>query len=211
MTPEQLIAALEWRYAVKKFDATRKIPAASWQALERALVLSPSSFGLQPWRFYVIDEPAVRERLVAASWKQRQVADASHLVVFAIKSELGAADVERFIDRTVEVRGVPKESLAGYQKVILQFLSHPGFDVDTWSMRQLYIALGNFMTAAAMIDVDTCPLEGLSPPQYDEILGLPAQGYRTVVACAAGYRAADDKYADAKKVRFAHDEMVRHV
>ena len=208
---EDVVAGLRWRYAVKKFDATRKIPAATWQALEDALVLSPSSFGLQPWGFFVVENADLRRQLVAASWNQHQVVDASHLVVFAVKKGLGPADVERYIARTVEVRGLPASTFAGYQKAILGFLATPGFDVDAWSAKQLYLALGQFMTSAALLGIDTCPMEGLDPAAYDRILGLPARGYATFCACPAGYRSPDDRYALAPKVRFAASEVIHRI
>lgn len=205
-----VLGQLQWRYAVKKFDSQKKIPAPLWDALEKSLVLAPSSFGLQPWKFLVVTEATVKERLVAASWNQRQVADGSHHVVFAIKADLGAADVERYLKRVSSVRKTPLEALDGFRKVLLGFLAQPEekFDVDDWSARQVYLALGQFMTAAAMLGVDTCPMEGIDPKKYDEILGLVPGGYRTVVACVAGYRAADDKYATMPKVRYEADEVV---
>src|SRR5262245_7373412 len=106
---------LNWRYAVKKFDPTRKIPSLTWQTLEHSLVLSPSSWGLQPWKFYVVDDPALRKKLQSATWGQSQVVDASHFVVFAVKANVGAADAQRLIDRTCEVRSVPSAALEGYK------------------------------------------------------------------------------------------------
>src|SRR5262245_31659550 len=165
MDPDALVGALEWRYAVKKFDAARRIPAATWDALEKALVLTPSSWGLQPWRFVVVEDAAVKERLVAASWNQRQVADASHVVVFAVEREVTAALVERHIARTAEVRGVAPATLDGFRKVLLSFVATPKekLDLRHWAALQAYIALGNFMTAAAVLGVDACPMEGIVP------------------------------------------------
>ena len=208
---ETLLTQLRWRYATKKFDPTKKISAADWRALEETLVLAPSSFGLQPWRFIVVSNPAVREKLVPVSWGQRQVADASHLVIFAIKRGLNAADVDRFMDRTAEVRNVPAASFDDFKKMLLGFLAAPGFDVDAWATRQAYIALGQFMAGAALLGIDACPMEGLEPARYDEILGLEKEGYATVVACPAGYRAADDKYATLPKVRFAPEQVITRV
>lgn len=210
-TPDALLRALTWRYAVKKFDATRRIPADTWAALEQSLVLTPSSFGLQPWAFFLVRDPARREALVGASWGQRQVADASHLVVFAIRQGLAAADVDRYVARIAEVRGVAADTLAGYRKVMLGFLGRPAeqFDVDEWAARQVYIALGQFMAAAAVLGIDTCPMEGLDPRAYDRILGLEGTGYATVVACPAGYRAPDDRYAAQTKVRYPAADVVR--
>jgi len=210
---DTLLNQLHWRYATKQFDATRKIPAADWQTLEETLLLTPSSFGLQPWRFIVVTNPATKEKLVPASWDQRQVTDASHLVVFAIKKELGPREVDRYLGRIADVRGVTRESLNGFRNVLVDFLAQPAdqFNPQHWAARQAYIALGNLLTSAALLGIDTCPMEGIEPARYDEILGLSAQGYQTVVAAAVGYRAASDKYATLPKVRFAPEEIITHI
>jgi nitroreductase len=210
LSSDQLLAALNWRYATKVFDASKKIPAAVWETLEQALVLSPSSFGLQPWKFVVVTDQAVKAKLVPASWNQTQPADCSHFVVFAVKKNLGADHVEKFLKRTVDLRGGTRESLNGYAQMILGSIAGAAKSgrLDTWQSHQIYIALGQFMAAAALIGVDTCPMEGIDPAQYDQILGLQGTDYTTVVAAAAGYRAASDKYATAKKVRFAPADVI---
>jgi nitroreductase len=210
---ETLLGALNWRYATKKFDPAKKIPAATWSTLESALVLAPSSYGLQPWKFIVADDPALRVKLGAAAYGQTQPVDASHYVVFALKKNLSAADVDHFVERIVAVRGGNKEALKGYRDVMAGSLDRArgaGY-LDSWMAHQSYIALGQFMAAAALLGVDTCPMEGLDPAKYDEILGLTAQGYTTLCACAAGYRSADDKYASAPKVRFPAEDVISHV
>jgi nitroreductase len=213
VTNDTLINQLRWRYATKKFDPTRKISDADWRTLEQVLVLTPSSFGLQPWKCVVVIKPAVRERLVHASWGQRQVADASHLVVFAIKENLGVEDVDRYLKRIADVRGVSVDSLGGFRKMLVDFLesSKSGLDINAWAARQVYLSLGNFITAASLLGIDTCPMEGFEPARYNEILGLDKQGYSAVVLCAAGYRAADDRYASLAKVRFATDDVIARV
>ena len=213
MTPistDTLLSALNWRYATKQFDPTRRIDDATWLALEQAMVLSPSSFGLQPWKFMVIEDPALRERLVAASWGQSQVKDASHLVVFAVRENIGDEHLDRYLARTGEVRGIEVEALTGFRNVIAGSLdgARAAGRLDEWQTRQLYIALGQFMTSAALLGVDTCPMEGLDPAQYDEILGLKGTGWKAVFACPAGYRAADDKYAATPKVRFPAESVI---
>lgn len=207
---ESVLEALNWRYATKGFDASKKIPADTWSALEQSLVLAPSSFGLEPWKFFVVDDAAVRAKLLEASWKQSQVVDASHLVVLAIKTGLNEADVDRSMARTSEVRNVPVESLEGFSNVIKGFMKNVP-DVNVWSAKQTYIALGQLMVSAALMGIDTCPIEGFVPAQYDEILGLPAMGYHAVVVCAVGYRLDDDKYAHLAKVRFPLEEKVQHI
>jgi len=205
-----LLEQLNWRYATKKFDPTQTISEATWQALSESLVLTPSSYGLQPWKFWVITNPAIRAELKPASWNQDQITDSSHLVVFSIKKNLSSEHIDHFIERTAEVRGVTAESLEGYRNVMVSDVVYGArsLTVNEWATRQTYIALGNFMTSAALLGVDTCPMEGLDPAKYDKILGLPSKGYATVVACAAGYRASEDKYADLAKVRFISSEVI---
>ena len=208
----QLLESLEWRYATKKFDASKKIDAKTWETLERALILSPSSYGLQPWKFVVVQDQATREKLKAASWNQTQVTDASHHVVFVIKEKMDEAHITKFIEATASTRGQNPADLEGYKKMMIgDLVNGPRSHViSEWAARQAYIALGNFMTAAAMIGVDTCPLEGLDPVKYDEILGLTGSGWKTVCACPAGYRDAEDKYATSKKVRFDAKDLIIH-
>ena len=213
ITTTTLLEALHWRYAVKKFDPAKKIDAATWLALEESLVLAPSSFGLQPWKFIVVDNPGLRTQLVAASWGQAQVVDASHMVVFALKQDVGEEHIDRYMARTAEVRGTTVEAMAPFKKVIMgsfEGARAKGF-LDTWQSRQVYIALGQFMAVAALLGIDTCPMEGLDPAKYDEILGLAGTGYTTLFACPTGYRAADDKYATTPKVRFPLSEVVTHI
>jgi nitroreductase len=213
LSAADLVEQLKWRYATKQFDPLRKIPAETWAALEEALILTPSSFGLQPWKFLVVTDAELKRALVGASWRQTQPADCSHHVVFAARRNLTEADVDHFISRTAEVRGSGVESLAGYRKVIVGFAANAAKEgwLGEWAIRQVYIALGNFMTSCAAIGVDTCPMEGIVPEQYDEILGLTGGEFTTVVACAAGYRAANDKYGVLAKVRFPVEEIIQRL
>jgi nitroreductase len=208
---KQLLDALQWRYATKVFDATQKIPADLWDALEKSLVLTPTSYGLQPYQFLVVQDAAKRAALLPNSWGQKQVVDCSHFVVFTARTEMKEADVDRFINRSAEVRGVPADSLAAYRGMMLgDVVNGPrGKIAHEWAARQCYIALGNLMTAAAVLGVDACPMEGINPPEYDKILGLAGTGYKTVVALALGYRAAGDKYASLAKIRYETAELVK--
>ncbi len=212
-TNEQLLAALNWRYATKVFDATKKIPADVWSALEQALVLTPTSYGLQPYQFLVINDPAKRAELLPHSWGQKQVVNASHFVVFTARTEMTEADVDKLITRISSVRGVPAESMTPYWNMMISdVVNGPrGKAAHEWAARQAYIALGNLMTCAAVLGVDACPMEGLVPAEYDKVLNLNGSGYATVVACALGYRAAADKYAGLAKVRYATTELVRTI
>jgi len=210
MASEEILKQLHWRYATKKFDATQTIPDDLWKTLEQSLVLAPSSFGLQAWKFFVVRDPEVRQKLVEHSWGQTQVAEASHVVVFTIKKNVDAAYVDHYIARMSEVQGTPIDVLQGFANVVKGFLDRMSpEEIDIWTAKQVYIALGQFMTTAAMLNIDTCPMEGIIPAKYDEVLGL--DGYATKVVCPAGYRAADDKNAARPKVRFPTEEMVQYI
>jgi len=212
--PQEVLKQLEWRYAVKEFDSSKKIPEDVWKVLEQSLVLSPSSFGLQPWKFFVVRNPEIRQQLVEHSpGGQKQVVDASHLIVLAIKEDVNSEDVDTYVQRMSEVRNVPLEKLEGLSNMVKGFLKRPSdvFDKDAWSAKQVYIALGFFMLTAAMLEVDTCPMEGLDPAKYDEVLGLKDKGYSTVVACPVGYRLPTDKYANMAKVRFETEDVVEYL
>jgi len=208
--PDTLISALNWRYATKVFDPSRKVSDADMKVLTESLVLTPSSFGLQPYRFLVVTSPELKAELRGASWGQAQVTDCSHLVLFLARQAMTEADVDHYIRRIAQVRGDQPENLAAYRSMMVGTLvtGPRAATVPEWAARQAYIALGQFMASAALLGLDTCPMEGLDPKKYDEILGLDATPFRTVVACPVGYRAEQDKYASLAKVRFPVEELV---
>jgi nitroreductase len=210
---QQLVDALQWRYATKVFDASKKIPADVWAALEKTLVLTPTSYGLQPYRFLIVLDATKRAALLAHSWGQKQVVDCSHYVVFTARTEMKEADVAKLISRTSEIRGIPEEKLNFYRDMMLGDVvnGERGKTAHEWAARQCYIALGNLMTAAAVLGVDACPMEGIVPAEYDKVLGLSGSGYGTVVACALGYRSAADKYASLAKVRYNIADLVKEI
>ncbi len=210
ISKDQLLAQLQWRYATKKFDSKRKIPAETWASLRDAVVLSPSSYGLQPWRLVDVRDPALRKELQAVSWNQPQIVEASHLVVFAVPHHLTAADVAKFIAQVAKVRGVPVDSLTAYSEMMLgDLINGPRKGMQReWAARQAYIALGTLLMSAALLGVDACPMEGFDPQAYSRILGLEAKGFSAVVVCALGYRDASDQYAAAAKVRFPAEQLI---
>lgn len=210
--PDAVLEQLRWRYATKKFDPARKISPELWAKLEQAPVLSPSSYGLQPWKFVVVTDPEVRKKLHPVSWNQSQILDASHLVVFAAKNPPTPADVERHVARTAQVRGVPPAALDGFKGMMLGSLSRmTEAEAHAWAARQCYIALGVFLSACALAGVDACPMEGFQGAQYDEILGLKAKGLASVVIATAGYRHPDDPAAKFAKSRFDASDVIERV
>jgi nitroreductase len=206
-----LAERLEWRYAVKKFDPSKKIPADVWAGLEKCLLLSASSYGLQPYKFILVMDPALRRKLTPASFGQPQVEASSHFVVFAGRTDIDEKDIDRFIARIAQVRGVKEESLADYRSAMVgDLVKGPRHAwVAHWAARQAYIALGTLLTAAAAAGVDACPMEGFNPDAYDEILGLKAQGLHALCACALGTRSPDDEFQHFKKVRFGKETLLQ--
>ncbi len=209
ITPETLINQLTWRYATKQFDPQRKISPQDWAVLEEALLLSPSSGGLQPWKFIVVTDPSVRAKLLPASYGQAQITQASHLVVLASKDNFGETDVDAHVRHVASVQGVPVEALAPLRGMLVGGIvkSMDENARNAWARNQAYIALGNLLTSAALLGIDACPMEGFDRAQYDAMLGLKAKGLATAVVAAFGYRSANDKYASAPKVRFPKDQV----
>ena len=209
ITPEQLIHQLKWRYATKQFDPTKKISGRDWAALEEALLLSPSSCGLQPWAFMVVKDPAVRAKLLPAVLGQSQIVDASHLVVFASRTNLGESDLDAHLKRVAEVRGVAVEELAEFRSMMVGSIDarHGLVGPQAWARNQVYIALGNLLASAAVMGIDACPMEGIDRAQYDTILGLTKRASHRRMVATLGYRSPDDKYAAAPKVRFPKEKV----
>ena len=207
-----ILSALNWRYACKVFDPAKKIPAETWAELEASLVLTPSSFGLQPWKFIIIQDRELREKLVPHAWNQRQIADCSHLVVMTVPKVLSIEHVDANIARIIEVRGGSADGLLSFRKMVLGFrdgLEAKG-GLEQWAKLQTYIALGQFMLAASLLGLDTCPMEGFVPARFDEILELEKEGRTAAVLCPVGYRSADDRYASLPKVRFEAKDVIEH-
>ena len=212
LSSPQLLEAQQWRYATKAFDPAKPIEPATWATLEQSLVLTPSSYGLQPWKFLVITDAALRAALRPHSWNQAQITDCSHLVVLLRRRTITPADADQLITATASSRGLDPELLAGYRQMIQKdLIEGPRSQVvNQWAANQVYIALGNLLTSAALLGVDTCAIEGFSPADYDRILGLESADYQSCVVCACGYRSSDDKYASLAKVRYSAADLIEH-
>jgi len=199
----EILEALEWRYATKQFDPKKKVSEKDLDELLKVLNLSPSSFGLQPWKFIVVTDQELRERLREAAWNQPQVTDASHLIVLCVRTDLNEGYIRNYIDSISRIRKVPREKLKGYEDTILGFRKALTAEQTlAWSKNQVYISLGFLLEACAMKRIDACPMEGFDPKKVDEILGLKEQNLTSAVLCPIGCRSKSDSHADEKKVRF---------
>jgi nitroreductase len=199
---------LNWRYATQKFDPVRKIPEAEFLELLESLRLAPSSYGLQPWKFVVVRDETIREKLRKHAWNQPQVTDASHLLVLCALKGINPGYVKNFTARIAKSRGVALESLSGYEQAMLNSLkTMPAQALSDWMKRQVYLALGMLLAQCAHKKIDSCPMEGFDAKKFDEILRLKKLDLGSVVLCPIGYRAKDDQYAGLKKVRFTKSEV----
>jgi nitroreductase len=207
---EILFKQMTWRYACKKFDPAKKIREADWNILAETLRHAASSYGLQPWKFIVVQNPEIRKELRNLSWGQSPVTDASHFVVLTYKEKMDEEHIDRHVKQTAKIQGIDVQKLDGYRNVMIgDLVKGPRAQViKWWAQRQTYIAMGSFLTTAAMMEIDALPMEGLDPAGYDKVLGLEDGGYKTVAAIACGYRADDDKYQFSKKVRFDLSDVI---
>lgn len=207
-----LVDKLNWRYATKKFDSTKKIAADKLQYILNAVQLAPSSIGLQHYRVLVVEDADVRAKLREAAYGQAQVTDASQLIVFAAETVMNEAFGKKYIDNVAAVRNVPRETLAGFESMVLGAINgRTPEQLTIWAQKQAYIALGHLIAAASEQDVDSAPMEGFDPAKFDEILGLTEKGLTATVIAAIGYRADDDAFAKLAKVRRPNEDFFIHI
>ncbi|UKJ07804.1 NAD(P)H-dependent oxidoreductase [Solitalea lacus] len=198
-----------FRYATKKFDVTKKLSQQDFSKVLKAITLSASAYGLQPYKFIVVEDPEVREKLKGMSKGQTQITDASHLIVFAHQQIVDNAQIETYIDNIAVTRNISRETLRGFETMMKGTVANLNPEtLSNWNARQTYIALGNLLTYCALEGIDACPMEGFDSNAYDEILGLKEKGLHAIVVAAIGYRANDDTFQFVKKVRKPLNEIV---
>ncbi|WP_405383464.1 NAD(P)H-dependent oxidoreductase [Maribacter sp. LLG6340-A2] len=203
---------LNWRYATKMFDTSKKVSKEDLNTLLDAARLTASSYGLQPYHFYVIEDEDTRSKLRKASYDQAQITDASYLLVLANKPTFDESLVDDYIDNIIETRGVSRENLDGYSQMMKgALMGLPDAQKNSWTANQTYIALGNLMTIAAEMEIDTCPMEGFDNAQYNEILGLNDKNLNAAVVLAIGYRSEEDQTQHYPKVRYSKEEIITHI
>ncbi len=206
------IENLQWRYATKKFDAKQKIAEDDLQNLLQSMQLTASSYGLQPYHIFVITDPEIRKKLQPVSWGQTQIVDASHLIVLANKTEVDADWIDGYLANVSKTRNIPLEALSGYADFMKsKILVLSPEEQAEWSSKQNYLVLGNLLSAAAELKIDTCPMEGFEAEAYNEILGLSKKGLNATVVTAIGYRSSEDETQHYAKVRQPNNELFTHL
>ncbi len=201
-----------WRYATKKFDPNKKLSPDHLDTILEAARLSASSYGLQPYHIFVISDPEIREQLKPVSWGQSQITDASHLLVFAGVSDFDETLVDDYLNRVSKTREIPLDNLKDYGDFMKsKILGLPVQTKQHWAARQVYLALGNVMQAAAELAIDSCPMEGFEVERYNEILGLSQKGLTAAVVLPLGYRSEEDTTQHLAKVRKTKEELFTHI
>ena len=204
-----IINQLKWRYATKKFDANKLLSNDKLEILKEAFNLTALSYGLQTLKLVIVKDKALRETLVEVSYGQRQVVDASHLLVLCIQSKIDETDIDDHFETIEEIRNTPAEILKPFRKQLEStIIKMPEADKASWSSKQAYIALGNLMTVCAIEEIDSCPMEGFLPEALDKLLNLNDHGLNSVLLLPVGYRAEDDMFSSLKKVRKSIDKTV---
>jgi nitroreductase len=211
ITREQIIGALNWRYAVKAFDPSKKVSEENLHTILESGRLAPSTVGLEPWKFILVKNPEIRAKLSAAGYGQPKITQASHLIVIAHRTDAKALPVE-LIERTGKAQGKTTEELSGLKRMAEgSVTSHPNpISCEGWLAAQTYIPLGMMIETAALLGVDAGPMEGFDPKQVDEILGLKEKNLASSTMLALGYR-GEDPFAALPKTRRAFEDVVMEV
>lgn len=197
-----IVKALKWRYAAKKFDPSRVIPNDIIEVIKESFNLTASSYGLQPVKLLLVSNKSILQELVPLSSNQKQVGQASHLCVFCVDTNIDEAYIRSYFENIKSTRNTPDAVLSSFRdSIISSFGSKSTDEIYNWGAKQAYLALGNMLTVCATQEIDACPMEGFDPVAYDAFFKLKEKGLRSALVMPIGYRAKDDMFADMKKVR----------
>ncbi len=202
------IENLKWRYATKKFDTSKTISNEDFETLKKAMQLTASSYGLQPYKILNIEDKEIREKLCAASWNQSQIEDASHMIVLANMTDFGDELVDNYFDNVIDTRNVTKEDVTDYANTIKSTIGQLSQEQKAvWTAKQAYIVVGNLLSAAAQLKIDACPMEGFQSEEYNKILDLNSKNLNAAVVVTLGYRSEEDETQHYKKVRKPENKL----
>ncbi len=204
----QIIEDLNWRYATKRFDSTQKISKKDLETIKESLRLVPSSYGLQPLKYIFVESKNIREQLVPASYGQRQVQDASHLILICSHQKMEEKQIDAYLENVAKTRDVELSTTKGYGDFMKQTISRMSEnEIKSWNDKQAYIALGQLLQTCSTLRIDATPMEGFDSNQYAEILGMNNEEYKINLVCPIGYRHEEDSSKDLKKVRKSLEEL----
>ncbi len=203
-----LIENLKWRYATKRFDSNKKLNSANLELLKESVRLSASSYGLQLYKVLIIEDEKMKALLKDASWGQAQITEASHIFVFCNYSKVTSQQIDEYLQLKASIQNLKTDDLKAYGDFMKNtLLGMAEEQMNNWTAKQCYIALGNLLAASADLKIDACPMEGFEPEKYNKILGLKDKGLNAAVIAAVGYRSQDDQTQFAAKVRKPLEEL----
>ena len=204
------LEALQQRYSVKKFDKEKIVPAENIKNILKAAQLSASSLGLQPYEILVVESEDVKQKLIPAYYNPSQISTCSHMIILVSKKNLDENYLSKYFQHISKVRDIALENLDPFKNTINQHVERlSAEEINFWAEKQAYIVLGNLMFAAALENVDTCPMEGFNKEKIEEILDLDTKNESVSVTLALGYRAEDDIFQNFKKVRKPDDKLFK--
>ena len=206
------IKALQWRYAVKKFDEKKILPESKVDILKQAFNLTATSYGLQPIRLVVVKNKELQESLKEKAMNQVQLSTASHVLVICIEDNVDKEFILNYFERVKQTRETPDEILDPFKNFLLEdFGNKSNEELAIWAKNQAYLVLGTLLTVCATEEIDACPMEGFLPEAYDELLNLKEKNLKSVLVLPVGYRAKDDIFSSFKKVRRAEEDAIINI
>jgi nitroreductase len=205
---KKIVEDLNWRYAVKQYDADKKLTTEQLDIIKESLRLTPSAYGIQPLKFIFVSSPALREEIKEIAFNQGQVVDASHLLIICSYKSIDESYLDNHVDLVTGIRNTPPERAAGFSEFLKKnILKMPDSTVEPWNVHQAYIALGQLLHTCASIRVDATPMEGFNAKKLDELLGLEEQNLKSVLLCPIGFRSTEDSYQHLTKVRKTSEQL----
>lgn len=207
-----IIEKLKWRYAVKNFNADKKLSEEKIATLKESFNLTATSYGLQPLKMLVVSNPEVIKEMVPMSMNQAQVGNASHILVICTETKIDKKYIKDYFNLVEEIRSTPRKILDPFQEYLITSFSEKSTDdINVWMQKQAYLALGNLLTVCAVEDIDACPIEGFNPSEYNTYFKLKEKGLASVLVLAVGYRSEEDIFSGFKKVRRGVEEVIINI
>lgn len=205
----KLIENLNWRYATKQFDVTKKINENDLEKIIESFRLTPSSFWLEPWKLIIVESKDLREKLLPVSWNQKQIVDASHLLVFTRVKTIDDNYIDKCLDNSSKITWASRDDLKWYEDMMKWYFSNLTSEMKaSWARDQVFLALWNVMNSLSDLRIDSCAIWGFDSVKYDEILWLSDLDLASVVILPIWYRSENDKYSKYPKIRFSSEEVV---
>ena len=209
---EKIINALKWRYATKIFDPAKKVSAENIKTILESARLSPSSNGIEMWKFLVVENQEIRAKLKEASYGQPKITDASHLIIITYRTDALENTVKERIERTAKTQNQNPSELDGLKNMLEGSIAQKAKDgtLESWIRAQTYIPLGIMIETASLLEVDNCPMEGFVSEKVDEILNLKEKNLKSITMLALGYR-GNDPMAKFPKTRRDFGDVVESI